>query len=95
MAVAESGPSGAVGYLGEISNDPVAIGKLCERLARPGCLLRAGLDAVGARRGVRRYPPARPLLMTAEGGGAIKARPPDRIGSDIALTALGADEFVR
>lgn len=35
VSVAESGRSGAVEYLGEISNDLVAIGKLCERLARP------------------------------------------------------------
>jgi hypothetical protein len=34
IAVAESGRSGAVEYLGEISNDPVAIGKLCDRLER-------------------------------------------------------------
>jgi transposase len=31
IAVAESGRSGAVEYLGEISNDPVAIGKLNPR----------------------------------------------------------------
>ena len=36
IAVAESGRSGAVEYLGEISNDPDAIGKLCDRLRRPG-----------------------------------------------------------
>ena len=35
IAVAESGRSCAVEYLGEISNDPVAIGKLCDRLERP------------------------------------------------------------
>jgi transposase len=34
IAVAESGRSCAVEYLGEISNDPVAIGKLCDRLER-------------------------------------------------------------
>ena len=32
IAVAESGRSCAVEYLGEISNDPVAIGRLCDRL---------------------------------------------------------------
>ena len=36
IAVAESGRSGAVEYLGEISNDPIAIGKLCDRLGRSG-----------------------------------------------------------
>ena len=35
IAVAESGRSCAVEYLGEISNDPFAIGKLCDRLERP------------------------------------------------------------
>ena len=36
IAVAESGRSGAVEYLGEITNDPDAISKLCARLGRPG-----------------------------------------------------------
>jgi transposase len=36
IAVAESGRSGAVNYLGEIANDPGAISKLCDRLRRPG-----------------------------------------------------------
>ena len=36
IAVAESGRSGAVEYFGEISNDPVAIGKLCDRLRASG-----------------------------------------------------------
>ena len=34
IAVAESGRSCAVEYLGEISNDPVAIGRLCDVRAR-------------------------------------------------------------
>ena len=36
IAVAESGRSGAVEYLGEIANDPGAISKLCDRLAASG-----------------------------------------------------------
>src|SRR3984893_14758880 len=36
IAVAESGRSGAVEYLGEIANEPSAISKLCDRLRRPG-----------------------------------------------------------
>ena len=36
IAVAESGRSGAVEYLGEIANDPHAISKLCNRLGLPG-----------------------------------------------------------
>ena len=35
IAVAESGRSGAVEYLGEVINDPGAISKLCDRLGRP------------------------------------------------------------
>jgi hypothetical protein len=35
VAVAESGRSGAVEYLGEIANDPSAISKLCDRLRLP------------------------------------------------------------
>src|SRR6195256_1674686 len=35
-AVAESGRSGAVEYLGEIANELGAISKLCDRLRRPG-----------------------------------------------------------
>src|ERR1700731_4543016 len=36
VAVAESGRSGAVEYLGEIANEPGAMSKLCDRLRRPG-----------------------------------------------------------
>src|SRR5471032_75301 len=54
IAVAESGRSGAVEYLGEISNDPVAIGKLCDRLGRPDKTLafcyEAGPCGYGAHR---------------------------------------------
>jgi hypothetical protein len=36
IAVAESGRSGAVEYLGEIANEPGAISKLYDRLRSPG-----------------------------------------------------------
>src|SRR5271169_4561315 len=36
ISVAESGRSGALEYLGEITNDPGAISKLCDRLKRAG-----------------------------------------------------------
>ena len=36
VAVAEGGRRGTLDYLGEITNDAVAIGKLCERLQRAG-----------------------------------------------------------
>ena len=54
VAVAESGRSGAVEYLGEISNDAVAIDKLCERLARPGKPLAFSYEAGPCGYGVYR-----------------------------------------
>ncbi len=36
VAVAESGRSGEVTYLGEIANEPMALAKLCDRLKRKG-----------------------------------------------------------
>jgi hypothetical protein len=54
IAVAESGRSGAVEYLGEISNDPVAIGKLCDRLRRPGKMLAFCYEAGPCGYGVHR-----------------------------------------
>src|ERR1700730_11149022 len=46
IAVAESGRSGAVKYLGEIANEPGAISKLCGRLRRPGKPLAFCYEAV-------------------------------------------------
>src|SRR5664280_860227 len=54
IAVAESGRSGAVEYLGEISNDPVAIGKLCDRLERPDKTLAFCYEAGPCGYGVHR-----------------------------------------
>ena len=54
IAVAESGRSGAVEYLGEISNDPDAIGKLCDRLRRPGKTLAFCYEAGPCGYGVYR-----------------------------------------
>ncbi len=54
IAVAESGRSGAVEYFGEISNDPVAIGKLCDRLERPGKTLAFCYEAGPCGYGVHR-----------------------------------------
>ena len=54
IAVAESGRSGRVEYLGEISNDPVAIGKLCERLVRSGKKLAFCYEAGPCGYGVHR-----------------------------------------
>ena len=54
IAVAESGRCGAVEYLGEISNDPDAIGKLCDRLRRPGKTLAFCYEAGPCGYGVHR-----------------------------------------
>jgi len=54
IAVAESGRSGAVEYLGEISNAPDAIGKLCDRLRRPGKTLAFCYEAGPCGYGVYR-----------------------------------------
>src|SRR5208282_3156738 len=54
IAVAESGRSCAVEYLGEISNDPVAIGRLCDRLERPGKPLAFCYEAGPCGYGVHR-----------------------------------------
>jgi transposase len=54
IAVAESGRSGAVEYLGEITNDPGAIRKLCERLGRPGKPLAFCYEAGPCGYGVHR-----------------------------------------
>jgi transposase len=54
IAVAESGRSCAVEYLGEISNDPVAIGKLCDRLERSSKTLAFCYEAGPCGYGVHR-----------------------------------------
>ena len=43
VAVAQSGRTGAVEYLGEIANEPGAISKLCGRLRRHGKALELAL----------------------------------------------------
>ena len=54
IAVAESGRGGALEYLGEITNDPGAIRKLCERLGRPGKPLAFCYEAGPCGYGVHR-----------------------------------------
>ena len=54
VAVAQSGRSGAVEYLGEIINEPGAISKLCDRLRRPGKLLVFCYEAGPCGYGVHR-----------------------------------------
>jgi transposase len=54
VAVAESGRSGTVEYLGEIANEPSAISKLCDRLGRPGKRLSFCYEAGPCGYGVHR-----------------------------------------
>ena len=54
IALAESGRSGAVEYLGEIANDPGAISKLCDRLGGPGKPLAFCYEAGPCGYGVHR-----------------------------------------
>ena len=54
IAVAESGRSGAVEYLGEIAIDPGAIRKLCECLGRAGTPLTFCCEAGPCGYGVHR-----------------------------------------
>ena len=54
VAVAESGRSGAVEYLGEIANEPGAISKLCDRLRRPGKALAFCYEAGPCGYGIHR-----------------------------------------
>ena len=54
VAVAESGRSGTVEYLGEIANEPGAISKLCDRLGRPGKRLSFCYEAGPCGYGVHR-----------------------------------------
>jgi len=54
VAVAQSGRSGAVEYLGEIINEPGAISKLCDRLRRPGKPLAFCYEAGPCGYGVHR-----------------------------------------
>jgi transposase len=54
ISVAESGRSGVVEYYDEITNDPAAISKLCERLGRGGKTLTFCYEAGPCGYGVHR-----------------------------------------
>src|SRR5450756_2039004 len=86
IAVAESGCSGAVEYLGDISNDPVAIGKLCDRLGRSGKTLafcyEAGPCGYGVHRQLtslgHRCDVVAPSLIPHKPGDRVKPTSPSR-----------------
>jgi hypothetical protein len=89
IAVAESGRSGAVEYLGEISNDPDAIGKLCDRLC--SCASSSSIGNLcfngGRPFGQSRHP------VGSNRAGARRTYFSTRLKSKSGLYALGTGHF--
>src|SRR5271169_1606630 len=79
IAVAESGRSCAVEYLGEISNDPAAIGKLCDRLERPSKTLAFCYEAGPCGYGVHRQLISLGHRCDVVAPSFIPTRPGDRV----------------
>src|ERR1700722_704520 len=79
IAVAESGRSCAVEYLGEISNDPVAIGKLCDRLERSSKTLAFCYEAGPCGYGVHRQLISLGHRCDVVAPSLIPTRPGDRV----------------
>ena len=79
IAVAESGRSCAVEYLGEISNDPVPIGRLCDRLERPGKTLAFCYGAGPCGYGVHRQLISLGHRCDVVAPSLIPTRPGDRV----------------
>ena len=77
--MAESGRSCAVEYLGEISNDPVAIGKLCDRLERPRKTLAFCYEAGPCGYGVHRQLISLGHRCDVVAPSLIPTRPGDRV----------------
>src|SRR3981081_977061 len=107
VAVAESGRSGAVEYLGEIANEPGAISKLCDRLRRPGKPLafcyEAGPCGYGIHRQLTRLghrcDVVAPSLIPTKAGDRVKTNRRDatmlarlhRAGESASVGVTGAD----
>ena len=77
--MAESGRSCAVEYLGEISNDPVAIGKLCDRLERSSKTLAFCYEAGPCGYGVHRQLISLGHRCDVVAPSLIPTRPGDRV----------------
>ena len=82
IAVAESGRSGTVEYLGEIDNDPGAIRKLCERLRRPGKPLAFCYEAGPCGYGVYRQLTELGHRCEVVAPSLIPMKPGDRVKTD-------------
>src|SRR5271155_409725 len=79
IAVAESGRSCALESLGEISNDPVAIGRLCDRLERPSKTLAFCYEAGPCGYGVHRQLISLGHRCDVVAPSLIPTRPGDRV----------------
>ena len=82
IAVAESGRTGAVEYLGEITNDPGAISKLCDRLGRPGKPLAFCYEAGPCGYGVHRQLTNLGHRCDVVAPSLIPMKPGDRVKTD-------------
>ena len=82
IAVAESGRSGAVEYLGEVANDPGAISKLCDRLGRPGRPLAFCYEAGPCGYGVYRQLTSLGHRCDVVAPSLIPMKPGDRVKTD-------------
>jgi len=82
VAVADGGRSGSVEYLGEIDNDPVAIGKLCARLQRPGKTLSFCYEAGPCGYGVLRQIKGLGHQCDVVAPSLIPRKPGDRVKTD-------------
>jgi transposase len=82
IAVAESGRSGAVEYLGEVANDPGAISKLCDRLGRPGRPLAFCCEAGPCGYGVHRQLTSLGHRCDVVAPSLIPMKPGDRVKTD-------------
>ena len=82
VAVASSGRSGAVEYLGEIANDPGAIGKMCDRLGHAGKPLLFCYEAGPCGYGVHRQLISLGHRCDVVAPSLIPTRPGDRVKTD-------------
>ena len=82
IAVAESGRSGSVEYLGEVINNPGAISKLCDRLGRPGRPLAFCYEAGPCGYGVHRQLTSLGHRCDVVAPSLIPMKPGDRVKTD-------------
>ena len=82
VCVAESGREGEVRFLGEIPNEPAALGKLASRLGRGGRTLRFADEAGPCGYGVYRHLRDRGHDCVAVAPSPIPRKPGERVKTD-------------